>query len=67
MNRAFDCYVNGDMKCVNEMVEKAKVKLANWNLRVPKEVEPLIRLMLSPNYNQRPTAEEVYKYLSSFT
>ncbi len=67
MNRAFDCYVNGDMKCVNEMVEKAKVKLANWNLRVPKEVEPLIGLMLSPNYNQRPTAEEVYKYLSSFT
>jgi hypothetical protein len=55
------------MKCVNEMVEKAKVKLANWNLRVPKEVEPLIGLMLSPNYNQRPTAEEVYKYLSSFT
>ncbi|MEJ2774753.1 protein kinase [Sulfolobaceae archaeon RB850M] len=67
MNRAFDCYVNGDMKCVNEMVEKAKIKLANWNLRVPKEVEPLIGLMLSPNYNQRPTAEEVYKYLSSFT
>jgi serine/threonine protein kinase len=59
MNDAIGCYVKGDMGCVKKKVEKAKSKLANWDINVDPKIDPLLKSMLSVDPTKRPTAKEV--------
>jgi serine/threonine protein kinase len=59
MNDAIDCYVKGKLDCVKKKVEKAKTKLANWDIKVDPKIDPLLKSMLSVDPIKRPIAREV--------
>lgn len=59
MNDAIDCYVKGKLDCVKKKVEKAKTKLANWDIKVDPKIDPLLKSMLSVDPMKRPTTREV--------
>jgi len=59
MNNAIDCYVKGDVSCVKSEVEKARMKLTQWNVNIDPKIDPLLNSMLSADPQRRPTAREV--------
>jgi serine/threonine protein kinase len=59
MNNAIDCYMKGDMNCVKNEVEKARMKLTHWNVNIDPKIDPLLNAMLSVDPKRRPTAREV--------
>jgi len=59
MNNAIDCYVKGDVNCVKSEVEKARMKLTQWNVNIDPKIDPLLNSMLSADPQRRPTAREV--------
>ena len=59
MNNAIDCYVKGDVSCVKSEVEKASMKLTQWNVNIDPKIDPLLNSMLSADPQRRPTAREV--------
>ncbi len=59
MNSAIDCYMKDDMNCVKREIEKARMKLTQWNVNIDPEIDPLLNAMLSVDPNRRPTAREV--------
>jgi serine/threonine protein kinase len=59
MNNAIDCYMKGDMNCVKREIEKARMKLTQWNVNIDPKIDPLLNAMLSIDPKRRPTAREV--------
>ena len=64
MEEAFDCYVRGDMYCVQQKVNKSRTLLSQWDPNVPSEVRPILKAMINPDPIKRPTSQEVYSYFS---
>ncbi len=47
------------MNCVKREIEKARMKLTQWNVNIDPEIDQLLNAMLSVDPNRRPTAREV--------
>jgi hypothetical protein len=59
MNDTIDCYVKGKLNCVKNKVEKAKMKLMNWDINVDPKIDLLLKSMLSIDPMKRPITREV--------